>query len=72
VSELVLGQKEVARFVPCDLWNDKHALLSKALAMLLQKACGIHNAYKHGAAVVVDVFESTSERCGADGIDARA
>jgi hypothetical protein len=26
----------VARFVSCDLWNDKHALVSKAIAMFLQ------------------------------------
>jgi hypothetical protein len=61
----------VARFVSCDLWNDKHALVSKAIAMFLQKAWGIRNAYKHGTPVV-DAFESTSERRGADGIDARA
>jgi endo-beta-N-acetylglucosaminidase D len=30
----------------------------------------IRNAYKHGTSV--DVFESASERRGADGIDARA
>jgi hypothetical protein len=30
------------------LWNDKHALVSKAIAMFLQKAWGIRNAYKHG------------------------
>jgi hypothetical protein len=39
-------------------------------AMFLQKAWGIRNAYKHGTSV--DVFESASERRGADGIDARA
>jgi hypothetical protein len=33
-------------------------------------AWGIRNAYKHGTSV--DVFESASERRGADGIDARA
>jgi hypothetical protein len=59
-----------ARFVSCDLWNDKHALVSKVIAMFLQKAWGIRNAYKHGT--TVDVFESASERRGADGIDARA
>jgi hypothetical protein len=42
----------------------------KAIAMLLQKAWGIRNAYKHGTPV--DVFKSASERRGADGIDARA
>jgi hypothetical protein len=47
------------------------ALVSKAIAMFLQKAWGICNAYKHGTPVV-DVFESASERRGADGIDARA
>jgi hypothetical protein len=47
-----------------------HALVSKAIAMFLQKAWGIRNAYKHGTSV--DVFESASERRGADGIDARA
>jgi hypothetical protein len=31
-------RKKVARFVSCDLWNDKHALVSKAIAMFLQKA----------------------------------
>jgi len=36
----------------------------------LQKAWSIRNAYKHGTPV--DVFESASERRGADGIDARA
>jgi hypothetical protein len=39
--------------------------------MFLQKAWGIRNAYKHGTPVV-DVFESSSERGRADGIDARA
>jgi hypothetical protein len=48
-----------------------HLLVSKAIAMFLQKAWGIPNAYKHGTPV--DVFESASaERRGADGIDARA
>jgi hypothetical protein len=42
----------------------------QAIAMFLQKAWGIRNAYKHGTSV--DVFESASERRGADGIDARA
>jgi hypothetical protein len=60
----------VARFVSCDLWNDKHALVSKAIVIILQKAWGIRNAYKHGTSV--DDFESASERRGADGIDARA
>jgi hypothetical protein len=27
----------VARSVSCDLWNDKHAIVSKAIAMFLQK-----------------------------------
>jgi hypothetical protein len=45
--------------------------VSKAIAMFLQKAWGIRNAYKHGTPVDV-FFESTSERRGADGIDARA
>jgi hypothetical protein len=67
---LSCDKKKVARFVSCDLWNDKHALVSKAIAMFLQKAWGIRNAYKHGTSV--DVFESASERRGADGIDARA
>jgi hypothetical protein len=67
----VTKRRSVARFVSCDLSNDKHALVFKAIAMFLQKAWGIRNAYKHGAPVV-DVFESASERCGADGIDARA
>jgi hypothetical protein len=43
---------------------------SAPVAMFLQKAWGIRNAYKHGTSV--DVFESASERRGADGIDARA
>jgi hypothetical protein len=68
---LPCDKKKVARFVSCDLLNDKHALVSKAIAMFLQKAWGIRNAYKHGTPVV-DVFESASERRGADGIDARA
>jgi hypothetical protein len=62
---------KVARFVSCDLWIDKHALVSKAIAMFLQKAWGIRNAYQHGTSVDV-TFESASERRGADGIDARA
>jgi hypothetical protein len=41
-----------------------------SIAMVLQKAWGIRNAYKHGTSV--DVFESAFERRGADGIDARA
>jgi hypothetical protein len=44
--------------------------VSKAIAMFLQKAWGIRNAYNHGTSV--DVFESASESRGADGIDARA
>jgi hypothetical protein len=67
---LSCDKKKVARFVSCDMWNDKHALVSKAIAMFLQNASGIRNAYKNGTPV--DVFESTSERRGADGIDARA
>jgi hypothetical protein len=68
---LSCDKKKVARFVSCDLWNDKHdVLVSKAIAMFLQKAWGIRNAYKHGTPV--DVFESASERRGADGIDAKA
>jgi CelD/BcsL family acetyltransferase involved in cellulose biosynthesis len=65
---LSCDKKKVARFVSCDLWNYKHALVSKAIAMFLQKAWGICNAYKHGTPV--DVFESASERRGANGIDA--
>jgi hypothetical protein len=34
-----------------------HLIVSKAIAMFLQKAWGIRNAYKHGIPVV-DVFES--------------
>jgi hypothetical protein len=30
---LSCDKKKVARFVFCDFWNDKHALLSKAIAM---------------------------------------
>jgi hypothetical protein len=67
---LSCDKKKVARFVSCDLWKYKHALVSKAIAMFLQKAWGIRNAYKHGTSV--DVFESACERRGADGIDARA
>jgi hypothetical protein len=53
--------KKVPSFVSCDLWNDnKHALIMSkaiAMAMVLQKAWGIRNAYildecKHGATVV--------------------
>jgi len=44
---LSCDKKKVARFVSCDLWNDKHALVSKAIAMFMQKAWGIRNAYKH-------------------------
>jgi hypothetical protein len=71
---LSCDKKKVATFVSCDLWDDHQpTLVSKAIAMFLQKAWGIRNAYKHGTCTpVVDVFESTSERCGADGIDARA
>jgi hypothetical protein len=71
---LSCDNKKVATVVSCDLWNDKHALVSKAIAMFLQKpseAWGIRNAYEHGTPV--DVFESASERRGANGIiDARA
>jgi hypothetical protein len=41
--------------------------LYTAIAMLLQKACGIRNAYKH-VAIVVDFLKSTSRRRGANGI----
>jgi hypothetical protein len=37
-------ETKVARFVSCDLWNNnnnKHAVVSKAIAMILQKAWGI-------------------------------
>jgi hypothetical protein len=50
---LSCDNKRVARFVSCGLWNGKHALVSKAIAMFLQKAWGIRNAYKHGTPVDV-------------------
>jgi hypothetical protein len=49
-------KKKVAttsRFVSCDLWNDKHGLVSKAIVVFLQKAWGIRKhciqAYKRGS-----------------------
>jgi uncharacterized protein YfiM (DUF2279 family) len=46
---LSCDKKKVARLVSCKFKNDsKHALVSQqAIAMLLQKAWGIRNAYKH-------------------------
>jgi hypothetical protein len=35
---LSCDKEKVARFVCCDLRNDMHALVSKAIAMFLQKA----------------------------------
>jgi hypothetical protein len=32
------SNKQVARFVSCDLWNDKHTVLYKAIATFLEKA----------------------------------
>jgi hypothetical protein len=57
---LSCDKKKVARFVSCDLWNDKHALVSKAIAMFLQKDWGIRNAYKHGPTPVgfFGIYES--------------
>ena len=48
-------------------------LVSKAIAMFCRRlgALARNNAYTHGPPVV-GVFESASERRGADGIDARA
>jgi hypothetical protein len=71
---LSCGKTMVARFVSCDFWNDKRAIVHNAIAMFLQKAWRIRNAYKHGLADidVVDGVISASMRRGADGIDARA
>jgi hypothetical protein len=69
---LSCDKEKVARFVSRDCGMIyKHALVSKAIAMFLQKAWGIRNAYTHGTPAD-DVFESASERHGADGIDTRA
>jgi pantoate kinase len=41
---LSCDETKVAGFVSCDLWNNnnnKHAVVSKAIAMILQKAWGI-------------------------------
>ena len=71
---LSCGKTMVARFVSCDFWNDKRAIVHNAIAMFLQKAWRIRNAYKHGLADidVADGVVSASMRRGADGIDARA
>jgi len=63
----------VARFVSCDFWNDKRAIVHNAIALFLQKAWRIRNAYKHGLADidVADGAVPASMRRGADGIDAR-
>jgi hypothetical protein len=53
---------KVARFVYCNLWIDKHPVVSNVSAMFLQKAWEICNACKHGTTIVVDVSESASER----------
>jgi hypothetical protein len=45
-------------------------MLRSAESHVQEQAWGIRNAYKHGT--LVDVFESASERRGADGIGARA
>jgi len=64
----------VAKFVSCEFWNDKRAIVHNAIAMFLQKAWRIRNAYKHGLTDidVADGVVSASMRRGADGIDARA
>jgi len=71
---LPCGKTMVARFVSCDFWNDKRAIVHNAIALFLQKAWRIRNAYKHGLADidVADGVVSASMRRGADGIDARA
>jgi len=71
---LSCGKTMVARFVSCDFWNDKRAIVHNAIALFLQKAWRIRNAYKHGLADidVADGVVSASMRRGADGIDARA
>jgi hypothetical protein len=51
------------------LQSYKRAVVYKAIAMFLQNAWGICNAYKYGA-TVADASESASKRHGADGIDA--
>jgi len=66
----------VAKFVSCEFWNDKRAIVHNAIAMFLQKAWHICNAYKHDHLTDIDVADgvvSASMRRGADGIiDARA
>jgi len=47
---LSCGKTMVARFVSCDFWNDKRAIVHNAIALFLQKAWRIRNAYKHGLA----------------------
>jgi len=39
------GKTMVARFVSCDFWNDKRAIVHNAIALFLQKAWRIRNAY---------------------------
>jgi hypothetical protein len=52
VSESVCD-KNVARFVSCDLWNDKHAVVDKAIATIVHESWNIHNAMQcqHGTIV---------------------
>jgi len=45
---LSCGRTMVAKFVSCEFWNDKRAIVHNAIAMFLQKAWRIRNAYKHG------------------------
>jgi hypothetical protein len=56
--DLSCDKKKVARFASCDVWNGKHAVVSQATAMFLQKAWGIRNSYMHGTTSVARVSES--------------
>ena len=69
---LSCDKEKVARFVSCDLWNDSMHLCPRRLLCFCRRlGAYASNAYKLGTPVV-DVFESASERRGADGIDAGA
>jgi len=61
------GRTMAATFVPCEFWNHKRAIVHNAIAMFLQKAWRIRNAYKHGLADidVADGVVSASMRRGA-------
>jgi len=63
---LSCGKTMVARFVSCDFWNDKRAIVHNAIALFLQKAWRIRNAYMHGLADidVADGVVSASMRRG--------